>query len=890
MLRANQKPPLHPASDATDKGNDFAVVCSDNLQWLSKDLPLFNKLKALMFKNLNPTAEAKSAFFLELKTYLNHHNLNTELGISETDLTKLDNFLAQVEDHCLSRLFSRLEMLKLLTFDFCKPNCKKCDKTNVEVFNVVAAFCGLDGLPSSFIEDLIRFCSGIEEMNKQRLINNLYSQKISSEASDISCKLKIGPESLCDSESKTGRNNRNNEALKIEQDNALCNRGNYSVVKKLKRSNQSEEMVSKNVNVNPEKICTVEQLPTKLKNTFTGLKSHKNTYIADNKNMKETTITTFACPLCGLDCCSNKVLKVHLKSHINQHKCSFCGSLFRHEASLTQHLETHSNLKSGENLNGQAQSELNLKSHKACRKSYKCKKCQEVFTYYPAYETHIRTHSKSCYLKCGVCNKFIKGKAKLKRHELVHSGRKPFSCELCGAAFADQSHLNVHHRVHSGEKPFKCPRCDAAFSESSKLRNHLRTHTSEKPCVCEFCGVCCTTLSSLRNHMRTHPGQSSTSEFSTSNMSNLNVKPQSGEKKHTCEMCGASFTETAKLKRHKMVHTGEQPFSCEVCGKRFADKSHLTVHLRIHSGERPFKCTFKDCQSAFVEKSKLKNHVRRHTGEKPYICEVCGTSFAVSYSLKSHMRTHTGEKPYNCKICGYSTSQSSNLRTHMNVHNGKRPHPCDNCGASFSELSKLNRHKSIHFDPNENESLDPQSRVKENGLNDNYLNKETLQELRGDNFNFFDNIQSSEHDCNISIHTNEQSDGNGYPSFVPAHRGDDSDISQALSLMNTHQYTLGLAPSDTQSPLDTNYLGPNCQSVTHFPHPSGPAHKLPAFESGPHPVDKGKLYVHQALDASREVESLGELPLEPMHSLPCLALQKDTYFTDACLNVDLGTL
>ncbi|CAG0892355.1 unnamed protein product, partial [Cyprideis torosa] len=109
--------------------------------------------------------------------------------------------------------------------------------------------------------------------------------------------------------------------------------------------------------------------------------------------------------------------------------------------------------------------------------------CGKMFKNQAAMRKHLQTHGPRMNV-CAECGKAFVERAKLKRHQVVHTGEKPYPCpvEFCNKSFSLSFNLRAHVRTHLGEKPHKCPidGCDKSFAQATALKFHLTTHARTK--------------------------------------------------------------------------------------------------------------------------------------------------------------------------------------------------------------------------------------------------------------------------------------------------------------------------------------------------------------------------------------------------------------------------
>ncbi|XP_076016535.1 uncharacterized protein LOC143008597 [Genypterus blacodes] len=116
-----------------------------------------------------------------------------------------------------------------------------------------------------------------------------------------------------------------------------------------------------------------------------------------------------------------------------------------------------------------------------------CSVCGNIFQSKESLTNHLQTHTELKF--CHVCCACFKRDVDLVRHVSEnHAGEKPFKCQECGKAFLRRDYLVVHVRTHTGEKPYQCPFCGKFFTQSAYLCVHKRIHTGEKPYCCRVCG------------------------------------------------------------------------------------------------------------------------------------------------------------------------------------------------------------------------------------------------------------------------------------------------------------------------------------------------------------------------------------------------------------------
>ena len=194
-----------------------------------------------------------------------------------------------------------------------------------------------------------------------------------------------------------------------------------------------------------------------------------------------SSLKMFSCPLCSKTFVTRANLKSNTKSHTKEkpHKCLLCSVTFGHASGLKRHEKcVHGGLKIIKKKNFHCP----LCSHKCCtnfmlkihlRKHsdllpFSCRvpSCGFKTKYEQSLKLHGRlVHSDECPYECSSVgfNYKTKRPGNLKSHLSLHINEKPFTCHVPGCDYAckRKSYLKGHIiRAHSDEKPFKCSVCD----------------------------------------------------------------------------------------------------------------------------------------------------------------------------------------------------------------------------------------------------------------------------------------------------------------------------------------------------------------------------------------------------------------------------------------------
>lgn len=102
------------------------------------------------------------------------------------------------------------------------------------------------------------------------------------------------------------------------------------------------------------------------------------------RHQKVHTGERYKCSICGSMYSDIFKLKNHIRlAHVQPLRCKVCGKTYTSKKGYQEHM----NIKHGN------------------PKKYNCQYCQKVFNYYYNYKSHLNTHEKSVFYRCGKCGK-----------------------------------------------------------------------------------------------------------------------------------------------------------------------------------------------------------------------------------------------------------------------------------------------------------------------------------------------------------------------------------------------------------------------------------------------------------------------------------------------------
>ncbi|XP_005143560.3 histone H4 transcription factor [Melopsittacus undulatus] len=166
-----------------------------------------------------------------------------------------------------------------------------------------------------------------------------------------------------------------------------------------------------------------------------------------------------ACPTCGGMFANNTKFFDHIRRQTaldqQRFQCSHCSKRFATERLLRDHMRNHVN-------------------------HYKCPMCDMTCPLPSSLRNHIRfRHSEERPFKCDYCDYSCKNLIDLRKHLETHSKEPAYHCEFEACSFTARSPCSIKlhcRKVHEGDfKPrYKCHVCDKCFTRGNNLTVHLR--------------------------------------------------------------------------------------------------------------------------------------------------------------------------------------------------------------------------------------------------------------------------------------------------------------------------------------------------------------------------------------------------------------------------------
>ncbi|XP_052746268.1 zinc finger protein 184 [Bicyclus anynana] len=507
---------------------------------------------------------------------------------------------------------------------------------------------------------------GDELLNDNAKIDNNYSEK-----DDIS-----------DSEKSIDRNENDSD---IELVHYKKDKPKTSDAKKLKRSRKINLASYKNCN-NKISKTNKNNLTKKVSvaKTRTGpvkskVKLDKVNTKKLNANKRDTCLTIFKMTKLSLEEQIEDVKKRQESSNYknSSFQCNFCYRGFICKSTFTRHMDKHSK------ANGDVE----------------CPVCKQRYKTRIAFLKHNQSHTTR--YNCTLCEFFSMNSESARMHERWHKGTK-YKCPHCEEEFSKYTTYITHLRVkHPSD--FICGHCGYSFISQKGLEYHIhRTHRTEKteePAgpQCEECKVRFSSLAAYEQHLKVSPKHHKP-EMRERNQSlpRRMYKKDNAPPYVTCEQCGIKLNDfTMYIYHFKREHPGDvraqhaprpREVLCEQCGRSFQTAFHLKEHMTKHTGQKDYQCDV--CEKRFRTKVYLDKHKETHAATRPlYSCPVCGKSFTSPSSRNRHVWIHK-EKTFKCDICEKAFSNGSDRNTHVSHVHMKVPWPKRNRGPGKMRRTK----------------------------------------------------------------------------------------------------------------------------------------------------------------------------------------------------------
>lgn len=260
---------------------------------------------------------------------------------------------------------------------------------------------------------------------------------------------------------------------------------------------------------------------------------------------EKPVISSYECYLCRKDFRERRLLRSHMKLHVQQPRlCLVCGIFCSSATSLSRHMKLHDSDET---------------------KSHLCTICGKGFKIRQYLLRHNRKDHQlwadNTPPVCTICGAYFDKKSLLHEHMKTHpfEETRNFICTICNHAARNAYNLKRHMETHSNDRSYECPICQKTFNPRY-AKDHMKSHTEARKHKCPDCGKKFKRKYALKQHMYQH----------------------GGAPEHVCDICGRAFARTDKLLRHRRRHGIPLNYHCKICLKGFISQKSYQLHESSH--------------------------------------------------------------------------------------------------------------------------------------------------------------------------------------------------------------------------------------------------------------------------------------------------------------------
>lgn len=275
------------------------------------------------------------------------------------------------------------------------------------------------------------------------------------------------------------------------------------------------------------------------------LKNEQQTHMEPVQYRVKPVITTYECYVCRKDFRERRLLRSHMKLHVQQPRlCLVCGIFCSSATSLSRHMKLHDSDET---------------------KSHLCTICGKGFKIRQYLLRHNRKEHQlwadNTPPVCTICGTYFDKKSLLHEHMKTHpfEETRNFICTICNHGARNAYNLKRHMQTHSNDRSFECSICQKTF-HPRYAKDHMKSHTESRKHKCPDCGKRFKRKYALKQHMYQH----------------------GGAPEHKCDICGRAFARTDKLLRHRRRHGIPLNYHCKICLKGFISQKSYLLHESSH--------------------------------------------------------------------------------------------------------------------------------------------------------------------------------------------------------------------------------------------------------------------------------------------------------------------
>lgn len=415
-----------------------------------------------------------------------------------------------------------------------------------------------------------------------------------------------------------------------------------------------------------------------------------------------------------------------------------CNALKETETKVKRKRSQRQRVPSKSNISSVKRQQRSSTSTKKC---WKCKLCNEEFSFEANLIEHQDEHEKGSLQQD--TPSFVVGSAATyeRKSELSDDSFHIRSkCTDPSAAEDDNLDILTYDDIKTLSQvqlnSLKCSICNKKLESQRGLKSHLRMHKTVY--TCKLCKCLFSTMEIYRTHAsRAHgtvakKSQTSTA-VSTPSTSIFNKKIDSNSVDWICEYCNKDFESELNLAKHLLKEHGadKSEHMCNICEAKFAITNDLLAHMRGHSESNQHKCSVDGCNHGFAYKASLIIHLSKHETfdtqsilrktqndlsgmVKQYAalsvesstdldlkCSVCSKELESRATLLLHIQSMHMKNEIRCKNnkCTETFSSAKRLYEHLRSNHSDALHKCDVCDKVIYSKVKFIAHQQRHGAP-----------------------------------------------------------------------------------------------------------------------------------------------------------------------------------------------
>ncbi|CAI9735193.1 finger Xfin [Octopus vulgaris] len=314
--------------------------------------------------------------------------------------------------------------------------------------------------------------------------------------------------------------------------------------------------------------------------------------------------------------------------------------------------------------------------------------------------------------------------------------KKLLKCSKCPYTNIRNRNLRLHELMHgrrsSGHPLLKCPHCDYFVGSKGLLSHHLKVHQHQY--VPDLNDNTISELEQLEGiSLEPDDDLNDKSDMEISTESKVDALLDIAQfKKFCCEKCPYASAKRTHFERHIELHGSKQHYTCEYCDYSVPSNNLLVQHRKLHFSPNPNLVATQSI-SNLQRLPEIPADVALASALPP-LDSNDPVPLSVTHDhldLYEHVQPEKDDsdivkKVYHCDRCPYSNTRRDHMVTHLRFHVVRSELACPYCDYTVSKNHLLAQHVRVHFCPlpelsnwlNENGQKDRVNQSKEQDLSE----------------------------------------------------------------------------------------------------------------------------------------------------------------------------